>query len=1274
MAIASDKTKQYLQMLGEKFDINKFYEFINDLLNLDSSNIINGKKQIPTSEQYKNYIDTTQLYAKYEDDKRRKIGVLIIKLKDNKLPANARTLQRNYIAHLLDSSGYNLDATLAVIYSQTEDTWRLSFVKQELDFAEGKLKTKFTPAKRYSYLFGKDEPNHTAKEQLLDLLENNNKQYTIEEIEEKFSVEKVTKDFFENYKENYLKLKETLEGNEEFVSEANRCDFTSEEFTKKLMGQIVFIYFLQKKGWLGVRLVPQVLSIEDYTSIYNKCDVIQKKIMDKYYITFNGSKKIKKDLLEKYNDNKQEIESLSDIFVNTSFNSKWGSGQKRFIRTIFDNCINRKKNFFDDYLEPFFYDGLNHKRKNQYFSLFNCKIPFLNGGLFEPLDNYQWEVARFNIDNEIFSNKEKTGILDFFDRYNFTMNEEEPLEKDVAVDPEMLGKIFENLLDVKDRKSKGAFYTPREIVHYMCQESIANFLVNKVGVKYEEIKDFIQYGELIRDLDLKDATKDTHLLGDSVFNNIVQIDKALENIKIADPAVGSGAFPLGILNEIVKMRDILTSYMLIYNKLGLFGKIYPEEQITNNKRSIYNMKWNTIKNSIYAVDIENSAVDITKLRLWLSIVVDQTDDPEPLPNLNCKIMQGNSLVDEYNGIKLIDKKFIEELKDRENVKFNASSGIIKDLKGHKQYISSNQIEFGDGQKKVQIDDLIRLKQELYGENEPSRKKVLLEKIQTARNELLRLNFADTNKEKELFEIDKSHNKPYFAWMLEFIEVFIENDGFDIVIGNPPYVSTKGITETDKKNLVRIYGFSDDLYYHFIIFGLEILNQHGINTMITPDTYFTTLTKKDLRKSILNNKLIQLIDLGYDIFDSALVSTAISVIEKSNKDNNDEHEILVIDVKGEKSILKGKKYQLKQIEYKTSINQAFYIPDIMNKRINEKLYVNHMYLLEKYWNMINTSRNIEKNIESIENYRKTLKVGDWTIVGLVTEGGQGLATSNNGKFLGIKKGTKEAQRALMARKEKLKEFNKNMKTDYEMPENEYDVWNLFESLKEKYGRDIFGQGFVYKIIDNNLIADVETLDNESKINGINNEKCFVPYDKGDKDGNRWFFETPFYICWSRDNVKFLRTNSGKKGKGMPVVRNSQFYFKEGFCYMDVNTYYLKCRKKGKSIHDVMGMSFFTCMDIIPEYYLICIINSEIIARLVFNFLNNTSHFQINDCRMLPIPVPSDKQLKKSKELYASAEFIQKQYFDNVITKEEKEQKLNIIQKEVDEFVLKLYGLE
>ena len=884
----SDKTKNYLDMLGQKFSKNNFCEFIKDLLNLNEENIVNGREQRATTQLYEDYIESAQLYAKYNDENRKSIGVIIIKLKNDKHPANARTLQRNYISHLMVDYYDNLDASLTAIYSDTDDSWRLSFVKQELTIEVGKLKTKVSPAKRYSYLFGKDEPNHTAKEQLLELLENNTKQYSVEEIENKFSVEKVTKDFFEKYKENYLALKENLESNKEFLSEASRCDFTAEEFTKKLMGQIVFIYFLQKKGWLGVRIVPSKLSIEDYNEIYNKESAIGKRILEQYYINFSGYKKIKTELLEHFKENESDLNTLSNIFANTKFDMPWGTGKRKFIRTLFENCKDRNKNFFDDYLEPFFYNGLNHQRDNQYFSVFNCKVPFLNGGLFEPLDNYNWETARFDINNDIFSNENETGILDFFDRYNFTMNEEEPLEKDVAVDPEMLGKIFENLLDVKDRKSKGAFYTPREIVHYMCQESLANFLVNKIGVDYKEIKEFIQYGEMIRDIDLKEATKNDYLVGKSIFENISRIDRALEHIKVADPSVGSGAFPLGMLNEIVKLRDILTSYMLIYNRLGLFDRIYTEEMITK-KRNIYTIKWNTIKNCIYAVDIENSAVDITKLRLWLSIVVDQFQvpktGPEPLPNLDCKIMQGNSLIDEFNGIKLIDEELIEKSKEEFVIKAEGKKNIENQMRFFDSAPEFAQLGFYTDEKRAIINSLIKTKNQLFGTNIADEKKRLLELIKGYREALFKVNFrsSGSNSLDELLKVDKGHNKPYFSWKLEFIEVFVENGGFDVVIGNPPYVKEY----TDKSIFTNLksspyYEGKMDFWYFFGCYGIDLLRDGGIESYIAPNNWITNFGASKFRNKVLQEtKIRRFIDFGnYKVFNTADIQTMVYVLEKN----------------------------------------------------------------------------------------------------------------------------------------------------------------------------------------------------------------------------------------------------------------------------------------------------------------------------------------------------------------------------------------------------------
>jgi len=213
----------------------------------------------------------------------------------------------------------------------------------------------------------------------------------------------------------------------------------------------------------------------------------------------------------------------------------------------------------------------------------------------------------------------------------------------------MLGKVFENLLTVTDRKSKGAFYTPREIVHYMCQQSLINYLETNTDVPLGDIETFIQHGDLAQQITSRVDVDDKYIPA-SIKNNRDKIDKLLKNIKIVDPAVGSGAFPMGMMNEIVKVRSILS---------------YLSKDVKNN----YNLKRETIENCLYGVDIDSSAVDITKLRFWLSLVVDETDIKKikPLPNLDHRIMCGNSLLEEFEGVKLFDERLLEVIPETKQI-------------------------------------------------------------------------------------------------------------------------------------------------------------------------------------------------------------------------------------------------------------------------------------------------------------------------------------------------------------------------------------------------------------------------------------------------------------------------------------------------------------------------------------------------------------------------------------------------------------------------------
>lgn len=862
--------------LKSAFEMSKYLNFINEFFN--GVKILNPN--MPSDKvwsEYKYYIHSYTHVAKYSDGE-NELLILAIRLQDNKKADRARSLQRGFISKLISGTQYK--AAIVAFYSDDEPTWRLSFVELDYEFVGGKAKERLTPAKRYSYLVGQGEPSHTAQERLFPIFRDENFNPTIDRIKEAFSVDAVTKDFFEKYQEKYLELKEKyLDGNEEFEAEAKRCDFTSEQFAKKLMGQLSFLYFLQKKGWLGVRVAPKEMSEKDFKNIYFSQNKVAKEILARVYRQTQSST-YKLTSIEQLND------ADADIFAgcfNGKFDNEWGNGRKDFIRYIFNYCVkNTDNNFFDFYLEPLFYDALNKKRgDNHYFKEFNCKIPFLNGGLFEELKGYDWKHTNFNIPNSFFSNEnikgkdDSDGILDIFDRYNFTMNEDEPLEKEVAVDPEMLGKIFENLLDVKDRKSKGAFYTPREIVHYMCQESLVHYIVNKLNLPYEEVKDFFAYGEIMKDMDCSKDTQEGNkqrIISDLVFENLYHIDKALENIKIADPAVGSGAFPLGMLNEIVKARMNITEYLV--REIPLDKKF---ERLNYRKsRHPYKIKWDTIKNSIFAVDIEASAVDIAKLRLWLSLVVEQEIDeentsPHPLPNLDCNILCGNSLIDEFAGIKLFDDTLLLKTEH-------------KALNTYEQM----QLSIWEDQVKIMTEELFKEQDRLFGEDDADKKRAIKKHIDELTSNLIKAKLSKENNTSGLAKYEeslKNKTKPYFIWQLEFAKIFKENKGFDVVVGNPPYGAKFG--KLEKEFLSSKYPTVPDFESadFFIDKALELLGKNAMLSYIVPNMFLSNLFAEKFRQNLLTDWSFSRIDnlSSIDVFDSAKVRNCIVFFKKGSSE-------------------------------------------------------------------------------------------------------------------------------------------------------------------------------------------------------------------------------------------------------------------------------------------------------------------------------------------------------------------------------------------------------
>ena len=465
-------------------------------------------------------------------------------------------------------------------------------------------------------------------------------------------------------------------------------------------------------------------------------------------------------------------------------------GNREYLRTLFDatEASETDENFLNDRLFWAFFRGLgnvtNLLEESAEVVERRGNVPFLNGGLFEMHDEYDQRNA-VHIPNDKFAE-----ILKLFERYNFTVTESTPLDIEVAVDPEMLGKVFEEL--VTGRHGTGSYYTPRPVVSFMCRESLKICLQNKTDETLETLQAFVDDDKAT---EIRDPEK---------------VLKVLQTLRICDPACGSGAYLLGMMSELLRLREAL----------------FRSQNV--DPRTTYQRKLDIIQQNLYGVDKDEFAVNIAMLRLWLSLAVDYDDDtPEPLPNLDYKVATGDSLTGPAPENMSLANPLIQEIQE---------------------YQAEYLVTHVDAEKQELREVIAELKESLQG---------------------------------------WQANADEFVWQVEFPEVFQEG-GFDIVIGNPPYVDQRRIRTlkpTLERQFPEVYTSTADLYVYFYKRGVELLRVGGILIYISSSTFLRVEFGKKLRVFFTDEVCLhELLDFGSVPVFKANVDTCILLVENAILNN------------------------------------------------------------------------------------------------------------------------------------------------------------------------------------------------------------------------------------------------------------------------------------------------------------------------------------------------------------------------------------------------------
>ncbi len=904
-----------------------------------------------------------------------------------------------------------------------------------------------------------------------------------------------------------------------------------------------------------------------------------------------------------------------------------------------------------------------------------CNVPQYNCGLFD--HNRYKELEKWRIGEKSLSKVLKDLIFSSGPTMGRGQQEIDFGTIDYAdLEVRQLGDIYEGLLggsleirngrvalneEYKKRQSTGTFYTPDYIVRYLVEETLSP-LIKKLG-ESESVQNTIKSGKK----------------NNSFANAVLELN-------ILDPAMGSGHF---LVRATEWLADRIVEHPTTKFQIESISPGLSQEQA-----EISYWRRRVVEACIYGVDSNPLAVELAKLSLWLTCIASD----EPLNFLDRHFRIGNSLI----GAMLDDMTTLPTKKQTSQMPLSFGPDLTKAVSNAIHTIEFIETEASTSLEVVKKKETLWQK-EVINKLQPFKTigdlwtatlsglnldefiyhklaRYYVSPSKTKSKEWKEFKKEWEKIEKELKEINEQ-TVP-FHWELEFPDVFFdkngnrkENSGFDAILGNPPYISTQSSSGfAYRKGLEFLFNFADDLYVHFVFQGFNLLKRGGMFGFIISDTFFTLGTKQRLRELFQNNRLHRLVQC--DPF-KATVDAAIFVAEKAHSRENDELFFIQARYKTDKNkpeaelinIIKvmpefkegetafkcnSKEYSVYHSiqgclrlhrtsidPYKKALKNAFFEPTDAIVRLYNRFIEPMNRLVDKWWEKIETSKKFAQHKEEILKYHKTLKPGDVTLVGLIAEGGQGLITGDNGRFLAFLDTTLDADK-INDRIEKLEEDWNNdntIKSNYRLLKSEGlsfaeiidRMKNIYLGEKDWYRVLKLKRGEIYKTITVNEITDIHSLSRNEKENGIKNKiRCWVPYKKGDPEGHKWLDNQQLFIRWDEQSVNLMK--SWSKGRW----QNPQLYFTAGITWTNVaNHASLKARLQPVCIPDQKSLRLTPIHSGISSEAFLSILNSDVFSFFCRKFLNNTSSYNTNDLRMLPIVIPESIQHPELETLAKSA---------------------------------------